>query len=297
MRLRDLTSNGTLANKVMLTIVGNIVYACGVNLMINPIHLYSGGFTGIAQLIRTFLVQFLHIPQIPGMDYLGIIYFLINVPFFLMAYKIMGKKFCVTTLVSIVMASAFLSLIPIPKTPIVDDVLLASIVGGIGSGVGAGMVLKAGSSQGGQDLIGVCLAKTHPDFKVGTIGIIISVCIYSICLFMYDIQTVLYSIIFAVVTGICVDKVHTQNIKLEALIITKNEGIAKAVMTEMRRGVTYWEGTGAYTEKGANILLTVISKYEEPLLKEIVERVDPNAFVILTDNSRVMGNFEKRFTD
>lgn len=297
MKTKDLFANGTLGSKVLLTVFGNIIYACGVNLAINPIHLYSGGFTGIAQLIRTFLISFLHIPQIPGLDYLGIIYFLINVPFFIMAYRIMGRKFCITTLVSIVMASACLSIIPIPATPIVEDRMLASIVGGLGSGVGAGMVLRAGSSQGGQDLIGVCLAKTHPDFKVGTIGIIISVCIYSICLFMYDIPTVLYSIIFAVVTGLCVDKVHIQNIKLEAVIITKNEGIASAIMTEMRRGVTYLEGTGAYTGDNANVLVTVISKYEEPLLKEIVERVDPNAFVIITDNARVMGNFEKRFTE
>ncbi|MCF0141604.1 MAG: YitT family protein, partial [Mogibacterium sp.] len=194
---------------VLLTVFGNLIYAMGVNLGINPIHLYSGGFTGIAQLIRTFLVEFLHIPQIPGIDYLGVIYFLINVPFFILAYKVMGRKFCLTTLVSIVMASAFLSLIPIPSQPIIsDNILLNAILGGMGSGIGAGMVLRAGSSQGGQDLIGVCLAKTNPDFKVGTIGIIISICIYSICLFMYDVETVIYSMIFAVVTGFCVDKVH-----------------------------------------------------------------------------------------
>jgi uncharacterized membrane-anchored protein YitT (DUF2179 family) len=67
------------------------------------------------------------------------------------------------------MASAFLAIIPVPAVPIVDDRILASVVGGLGSGVGAGLVLRAGSSQGGQDVIGVCLAKTHPNFKVGTI--------------------------------------------------------------------------------------------------------------------------------
>ncbi len=280
-----------------LIVLGNLSYAAGVNLMINPIHLYSGGFTGIAQLIRTFLLNFLHIPQIAGVDYMGIIYFLINVPFFIMAYRVMGRKFCITTLISIAMASAFLSAIPVPETPIVDDRILASLVGGLGSGFGAGLVLRAGSSQGGQDLIGVCLAKTHPDFKVGAIGIVISVCIYTICLFMYDIQTVLYSIIFAVMTGIFIDKVHTQNIKIECMIFTKREGLAEAIMTELSRGVTTWEGEGAYTGEDSHVLVTVISKYEEAHLREIIARIDPDAFMIITDHARVAGNFQKRFVD
>lgn len=292
-----LTFDKKLLDKILLTILGNFIYAAGVDLAITPLHLYSGGFTGIAQLIRTFLLEVLNIPQIPGLDYMGIIYFLINAPFFILAYKVMGKKFCITTLISIAMASFFLSLIPIPTTPIIEDTMLAAIVGGLGSGVGAGMVLRAGSSQGGQDLLGVCLAKTAPNFKVGTVGIIISTMIYMICLFMYDITTVLYSIVFAVVTGICVNRVHVQNIKQQAMIFTKSEGMAEAIMNEMRRGVTTWEGMGAYTKEDSHVIVTVLSKYEEPILKDIVSRIDPNAFVIIQENTRVMGNFQKRFTE
>lgn len=289
--------NKRTLERVGMIILGNLSYAAGVNLMINPIHLYSGGFTGIAQLIRMLLLDVLHLPQIGGIDYMGVIYFLLNVPFFLMAYRIMGRKFCITTLISIAMASVCLAIIPVPATPIVDDRILASLVGGLGSGFGAGLVLRAGSSQGGQDLIGVCLAKTHPDFKVGVIGIIISVCIYTICLFIYDIQTVLYSIIFAVMTGVFIDKVHVQNIKLECMIFTKKEGLSDAILHELNRGVTTWEGEGAYTQKGAHVLVTVISKYEEHHLREIIARIDPDAFMIINDNARVAGYFQKRFTE
>ena len=79
-------------DKIIMTVAGNIIYAAGVNLMINPLHLYSGGFTGIAQLIRLFLLSVLHLPEIPGVDYMGIIYFAINIPLFVYAYKVMGKK-------------------------------------------------------------------------------------------------------------------------------------------------------------------------------------------------------------
>ena len=280
-----------------MIVLGNLTYSAGVNLMINPIHLYSGGFTGIAQLIRMLLLEVLHFPQIGSLDYMGIIYFLINVPFFIMAYRVMGRKFCITTLISIAMASAFLSIIPVPQTPIVDDRILAALVGGLGSGFGAGLVLRAGSSQGGQDLIGVCLAKTHPDFKVGAIGIVISVTIYTICLFIYDVQTVLYSIIFAVMTGIFIDRVHTQNIKIECMIFTKKEGLASAILNEVNRGVTTWEGIGAYTQSDTHVIVTVISKYEEPHLREVIARIDPDAFMIITDNARVAGYFQKRFTE
>ena len=284
-------------DRILMTVIGNVLYACGVNLMINPIHLYSGGFTGIAQLIRLFLTGFLHVPEIPGLDYMGIIYFIINIPLFFMAYRIMGRKFCITTLISIAMASAFLALIPVPAVPIVDDRILASFVGGLGSGVGAGLVLRAGSSQGGQDVIGVCLAKTHPNFKVGTIGIIISVCIYTICLFIYDIPTVMYSIIFAVVTGLAIDRVHVQNIKQECMIFTKKPDLQEAILRDLNRGVTIWEGQGAYTGEDTHVLVTVISKYEEPHLKEIIAKHDENAFMIISDNIRVIGLFNKRFTE
>ena len=289
--------NKKTLHRAGMTVLGNLSYAAGVNLMINPIHLYSGGFTGIAQLIRTVLLDILHFPQIAGVDYMGIIYFLINVPFFLMAYKVMGRKFCVTTLISIAMSSFFLSIIPVPATPIVEDRILASLVGGLGSGYGAGLVLKAGSSQGGQDLIGVCLAKTHPDFKVGVIGIIISVAIYSICLFMYDVQTVLYSIIFAVMTGVFIDRVHTQNIMIECMIFTKKEGLREAIVKDLNRGVTTWEGAGGYTGDGVHVLVTAITKYEESHLRELIAGVDPNAFMIIADHVRIAGLFEKRFVD
>ena len=284
-------------DRILMTVIGNVLYAGGVNLMINPIHLYSGGFTGIAQLIRLFLTGFLHIPEIPGLDYMGIIYFAINIPLFFMAYKVMGRKFCITTLISIAMASAFLAIIPVPAVPIVEDRILASVVGGLGSGVGAGLVLRAGSSQGGQDVIGVCLAKTHPNFKVGTIGIIISICIYTVCLFIYDIPTVLYSIIFAVVTGLGIDRVHVQNIKQECMIFTTKPGLSDAILHDLNRGVTVWGGEGAYTGEDTHVLVTVISKYEEPHLRELIAQHDENAFMIISDNIRVVGLFQKRFTE
>lgn len=293
-RIKTVDKN-KLATQVFLIVVGNITFAVGVNQIITPMNLYNGGFTGIAQLIRTCLINYLHFPLIPGLDYLGIIYFIINIPLFIYAYRVLGREFCISSLISIAFASFAMSVVPVAKEPLFDNYLAACLVGGVVAGVGAGMVMRAGSSGGGQDIIGMGLSKTHPNFSVGKVNIAINLCIYAVCLFMFDIEVVIYSFIYATVIGIAIDRVHIQNINMQALIFTKKEGISDAVMKELQRGVTRWEGEGAYTNETTYVLCVMLSKYEMNMLLEIVRRIDPNAFVTVNEGSKIYGNFNKKF--
>ena len=286
-----------LMHRVLLVVAGNIIFAIGVNVIISPMNLYSSGFTGISMLLRMFLVDVLKVPQIPGVNYLGIIYFIINIPLFALGYKYLGREFCITTIVSIGIASLSMALVPVIKEPIFDDYLTACLVGGIVSGTGAGIVLRGGTSGGGQDIIGMVLSKTHPNFSVGKISIAINAVIYGICFFLFDIQTVVYSMIYAVINAIALDHQHTQNINVEVVIFTKKEGITERVISEIRRGMTYWKGAGGYTDEDTYILTTMVSKYELPHLLRVVKEVDPNAFVTVNEGTRIYGNFEKRFTE
>ena len=131
-----------MLNRVALVIGGNLLFAVGINMIITPMNLYSSGFTGMSMLLRMLLVDVLHVPQIPGIDYLGIIYYLLNMPLFVLAYKSLGREFCVTTVISIGIASLCMSLVPVASKPVFDDYLTACLVGGLVSGTGAGMVLK-----------------------------------------------------------------------------------------------------------------------------------------------------------
>ncbi|MDD5822963.1 MAG: YitT family protein [Firmicutes bacterium] len=284
------------ATQAFLIVAGNIIFAVGVNQIITPMNLYNGGFTGISQLIRTVMINVLGIPEIPGVDYLGIIYFLINVPLFFYAYKVLGKEFCLTSIISIALASFAMSAVPVAKEPLFDNYLAACLVGGVVAGVGAGLVMRAGSSGGGQDIIGMGLSKTHPNFSVGKVNIAINLCIYAVCLFMFNIEVVIYSFIYATVIGLSIDRVHIQNINMQAMIFTKKEGISDAIMTELGRGVTRWEGEGAYTNETTYVLCVMLSKYEMSKLLEIVRRIDPNAFVTVNEGSKVYGNFNKNFS-
>ena len=277
-----------------LALLGTTMFALGVNILITPLGLYNGGFMGMAQLIRTGLVQGLGLDFLGQFDIAGIIYYLINVPLFIWAWKEMGKRFLVSSLITVTVQTLWMTFVPIPKEPIISDYLTACIIGGLVVGTGVGTILRGRSSGGGQDIVGVVCTKKYPGFSVGKITIMMNAVIYAVCLFMFDIETVIYSLIYTTVLAVACDRMHVQNINMSAMIFTKKEGIAKAVMSEMRRGVTTWEGVGAYTNETSHILYIMLSKYEVEQLKEIIHRVDPQAFIIFNEGSSVVGNFEKR---
>lgn len=275
------------------TFAGSLLFAAGVNLIIMPMKLYNGGFMGVAQLIRTFVVNVLHVDA-GQIDLAGMIFYILNVPLFYLAWKGIGKSFCVRTVIAATMESVLLTVIPIPKTPIITDMLTACIIGGLISGVGTGLILRGESSGGGQDIIGILCAKKYPGFSVGKIGIIMNIGVYGVCMMLFDMEVVIYSLIYATVVSLAIDKIHIQNINMSVMIFTKKLGVAKAIMEETGRGVTNWEGTGAYTKENTEILYVVISKYEVNQIKRIVQGIDPKAFMIFTEGTAVTGNFEKR---
>lgn len=280
--------------ETLWSVGGCFLFAFGVNVIITPLGLYNGGFMGIAQLIRTALFQVFDFSFLQQIDIAGIIYYIINIPIFYWAFREMGKGFLIRSLISVTIQTAFMTFIPVPKEAIFSDRLMSCIIGGLVVGTGVGMILRGRSSGGGQDIIGVIFAKKYPGFSVGKIAIMMNVAVYAICLWMFDIEVVVYSLIYTTVLAMACDRVHVQNINMSVMIFTKQEGIEDIVLKEMGRGVTKWEGVGAYTNETSHILYIMISKYEVEQLKEIIHRVDPHAFIILNEGTAVVGNFEKR---
>lgn len=274
-------------------ILGSVMFAFGLNVFITPLALYNGGFMGISQLMRTFIVNTLHF-SFGQTDIAGIIYLLINLPLIYMAWTKMGKMFFARSIITIIIQTLALTIIPIPASPIIDDYLAACVIGGIIAGTGSGLILRGGSSGGGQDILGIYFSKKFPGFSVGKVSLIINFFVYGICLVMFNIEIVIYSLIYGVVYSIACDRVHIQNINMSVMIFTKKLGISRAIIEQMGRGVTNWDGAGAYTNQTSYILFVVISKYEVNRLKRVVHSIDPNAFMIFTEGCSVSGNFEKR---
>ena len=223
-RKKELITQGVYA------VGGSFLFAFGVNVLITPLGLYNGGFMGIAQLLRTFIVQGLHVPVPAGVDLSGFIYFIMNIPLFYMGYRVLGRGFAVKTLITVGIQSVFLTIVPIPAAPLVDDYLTSCIIGGIVAGTGTGLVLRGRSSGGGQDIIGLCCTKKYPGFSVGRINILMNIFVYAICLFMFNIEIVIYSLIYTTILSVAIDHVHIQNINMSVMIFTKKTGISRAIM-------------------------------------------------------------------
>ena len=273
-----------------MMILGNFLYALGVNIFITPMNLYSGGVYGFSQLIRTFLNNYIPIDNI---DLAGIIYFILNIPLLFLAYKKIGKKFFINTLISVLIGNLFLTFINV-KEPILNDTLSNCIIGGMIAGFGAGLTLRAGSSGGGTDILGVYFVKNNSSLSIGQLNLLINVVLYSICALLFSLDTAIYSILFSAILSLAIDKTHSQNIKVNALIFTNNYEIAKAINKRLIRGSTSWEGKGDFTGQKKYVISTVISKYEENELKSIVNELDDKAFVIINSNIDTLGYVEKR---
>lgn len=271
-------------------ILGNLLYTIGVNLFIVPMGLYSGGVYGLCQLLRTWLDIYFDFPNI---DVAGILFFIVNIPLFFMAYKHLGKKFFISTIISVLISNIMLTFIIFEKS-VINDSLTNCIIGGIISGVGAGMILRAGSSGGGTEIIGMYLIKKEKKISIGQINLAINFLVYGICSIVFSLDIAIYSILFSAISSIALDKLHEQTIKVNALIFTDNYSIAKGIETKLERGSTSWEGKGDYTGNKKYIISTVISKYEENDLKNIVRELDKNAFVIINRNVDVFGYIENR---
>lgn len=275
-------------------VAGMLLFAIGVNLFIVPADLYNGGVMGISQIIRTLLVRYLHIFS-GNTDIAGIINLILNIPLFILAYMSIGKNFFIRTVVCVFSQTVFLSILPIPASPIVGDALTASIIGGLIGGTGIGIALRFGGSSGGMDIVGMYFTKKYKDFSVGRVSLAVNILVYGICAIMFGVQTAIYSIIYSAVSMLMSDKTHTQNINTEVLIFTKEEPekILDYIVQEFDRDATWWKAKGGYTESNTYIIVTILSKYECIHLRRELKMIDEHAFVVSKDDIRIGGKYEK----
>ncbi len=278
--------------KTLFIVLGSISYAVGMNLFVVPMGLYSGGVLGIAQITRTLIEQFAGFSF--HFDISGVISFIFNVPLIIFAYFKIGKGFIIKTILCVAFQSILLSFIPV--ITITNNILTSCIIGGVFCGAGIGLLLRNGGSSGGIDIIGVYLTKRSA-LTIGAINLIIDSIVFA-CVFVIfgDAELIIHTLIFAAVTMISIDKLHSQNINSQVIIISKldNGELQRCIINELQRGVSYWNGLGAYTGERIQVIYTVVSKYELANLKRLVRAIDSNAFISVNNGISLDGYFEKR---
>ena len=274
-----------------LVVIGSIIFALGCNLFIVSTDIYSGGIVGTSQVIRSLLIE--HTSLDPNFDIAGIINMIINVPLLVIALRVLKGPFVYKTVLSVAIQTVAFSIIP--TDPIIDDRLASLIIGAIVSGVGAGLVLTAKASAGGNDITGMLLLSRDPKTSVGKVILFYNIVLYILCAIFFDIETAIYSVIQSFVFSFALDKTHLQNIEVSLMIFTRNKDVKKMIINDKHRGVTYWQGLGAYTDKETEVLVTILSKYEVNDIRQKIKEMDEHAFIIcFEDLGSVDGNVEKR---
>lgn len=272
-----------------LLVVGSVLFPIGVTWFIAPWDLNTGGIVGIAQILSYVTTG--------GMKLAGVFNLLMNIPLFLLAWKALSRDFVMKTLMSIVIQSTLLSCLPSLSQPLLPDVLSNLIFGGVICGFGVGLCLQSAGSAGGLDILGVYMASRRPDFSVGKLSYIINAFVLGISAFIYGLPVALYSILFIILMYFVSDRVHLQNISMVALIVTSNPDLKSELMKKTRRGVTEWNGQGAFTGSDKEILLCAMNRYEVRSTKKLVHEIDPKAFFLLMKGKTLLGNFERRLTE
>ena len=273
--------------------IGSLMFCIAVNIFIVPNNLYTGGVLGIAQLIRSITIDIIGIEC--SFDFSGILYYLLNIPLFILAYKSLSKSFFTRTLVVLSLQTLMLTLIP--TKAVVSDLLTNVLVGGLLGGTGLGMVLSCGASTGGSDIIGLFFAKKNNELSVGKLGLALNIVIYSVAGIMYGLETMIYSIINSFVESLTLDKMHEQNICSTAFIFCKKnpKDINNYIKNELGRDFTYWDAKGGYDDSKTYIIYTALTKYELIKLERKIKECDFNAFMVKSEGVGIKGEFEKKF--
>jgi len=213
-----------------------------------------------------------------------------NIPILILGYKHIGGKFIILTSLAVLGLSLFLDVIPV--RPAVDDLLLASVFGGVLNGVGLGLVLRAGGSTGGTDVIGV-IANRKLSLSIGEVLMGFNAVIVGISAVLFDLSSALYTLIGMFVAARVLDTMQTSRGKKNVLIVSaKPDDVANAINTKLQRGVTFLHGEGAYAHSQRKIILCVLTRYELAQLKEVVLDIDPEAFMTISDTNEVIGRFQ-----
>lgn len=271
----------TILVELFMVIVGTAISAIALNMLTRASHLLAGGLTGISQFIHHFF----------PID-VGLFYFILNIPLMILGYKYLGRKFSIYTILSIVLLSVFLFIIPVQHLW-TDNTLLAAIFGGTLNGIGCGIVLRSGGSQGGLDILSRIIAKKS-NISVGKAGLAVNLGIVIASGFIFNSEIALYTIL-SMYASMKMYEIILNNVdRISVLIITsKGEEVSNEITTILRRGTTMWNATGGYTHDDKTVLLCVTVKGELPRLKKIVKATDSQSFVSVISTQSVIGRFHQ----
>lgn len=277
--------NKTIIRPYLLILAGTGLMAFAITGCYDPIGLVTGGFTGAGIMLRRVTMAY-----VQGGIPIWFTNLVLNIPLFLAAFKLKGRRFLGQTMAASLLLSFWLGVIPDCDLA-GGDYLLASVYGGVMTGVGIGLILSAQAATGGTDLIATLLHIKFRAYSIAQILQVIDGVIILAGIYVCGIRASLYAV-FAVFVTSRVSDLVTEGGKFSkaVYIISEKYGqIADAVMNQMSRGTTLLPAVGMYRREERSMLFCVVSKKEVVTLKEFIKNIDAHAFVIVTDVREVLG--------
>lgn len=275
----------TKAGHYILLIVGTLLMAASVNLVYDPLDMVTGGVTGLAIVIKKITGIW-----VEGGVPIWLTNLLLNIPLFIAAWFVRGRTFLKNTFFATISLTVALYIVPTFDI-VYQDYLLAAVFGGVLGGAGLGLVFMTLSSTGGTDLLAMVIHKFKPYYTVPQILTVIDGLIVLAGVISFGLTKALYAIIAVYITAKISDGIleGLKFAKMAYIISDYYEEIAQMILRDLDRGVTGISATGMYSNKEKKMLFCVVSKKEIIELTEIVAKVDPKAFIIVSDAREVMG--------
>jgi uncharacterized membrane-anchored protein YitT (DUF2179 family) len=260
-------------------LAGGFIWSLAINGILIHHQFMSGGVSGIALVIH-YLSRFLPV---------GAMVFLLNIPIFAVGWTLISGKFFVLSLMGMLSLSFFLTVTTWLHIPI-DNPLLATLFAGVISGVGSGLVFRAGGSGGGTGIIAMVLNR-YFSVRVGMVSYALNAIPLILGAILINLEAALYSIIYVYVAGSVTDRILTGfNERRSVFIISeKSSEIAREVLDKLHRGATFFKGEGAYTHTASKIMYCVVPLFELARLKDLISGIDPQAFIVINETMEVIG--------
>ncbi|MGD9558041.1 MAG: YitT family protein [Mangrovibacterium sp.] len=273
--------------------IGAFILAVGFVFFITPHRIVPGGVYGVAIVVH-FLTKGMFSFWPDGFP-IGLFGLLLNIPLTIAGIRILGPRFGVKTVVGFVLSSVFIDLITYLRVdgdaPLVPDILLSCVFGGVLIGFALGLIFKSRATSGGSDIIAMILAR-YTGAQLGHLMIYVDSAIVLLGLAAFgDWQIPLYSWVVIYITGKAIDiTLEGANYNKALFIISdKHEEIRKKILVDLERGGTYLKGNGLYTNEERQIIYTVVSRRELAILERFISEIDPDAFITVMDTREILG--------
>lgn len=289
-------------------LLGSIVGALAINLVYTPLKLTMGGISGVASIIY----------QLTGRGEfmsLGVLVMLLNVPLLILGWFRVGHGFVLKSIVGTVVYSVaidafeplvgnwFDAYINVPHATGYADPLIYCIFGGIIYGFAVGLIIRAGYTTGGTDILGIVIYQKFKAISIGRLLLILDLIIVFSTMFFYresSISLVLYSLLAMFLTSYAMDiAIDGFNNKRTLFIISaEQDKIADYVLTTMERGATALHATGVHSGEKRDVLMVVLAHRQVPALRDYIASVDEHAFLVISDSREVVGlGFERDISE